>query len=344
VVLACSALGTSGLSLRALRKHRLPLSAEDRRHNARADRMIAEMENSASGSSSALDSLERSVDMRLASTKQELQKVMNFRKKAMKLLQSKIAELAASGDTGTTSQIRAALKAGRRLDRIQLDMNDGSGNTAESADADANASGDVESNEALTDAATDTTTENDANTDADTDSTSDTESDTDAAFEVGVVRDPITELQALDDAELSARDTLGETLDQFESVRFSGGRSSARSAVGLDNGAEAELDGGLDRTVTAQRNRIANLHDQRAILFRQERLRPEHLLRLNLAGSSRVDALRRDLDTLTAIGESAVYNTTPKIDFMGDAFGFRQSLASWRALIAAELATINSPT
>jgi hypothetical protein len=84
----------SGVDVARLRQHRrkttsasTATTAEDARHNARADKMIEELEH---GGSSMLDAMERSVDERLRSTQNELAKVTDFRKRALKLLQSKL--------------------------------------------------------------------------------------------------------------------------------------------------------------------------------------------------------------------------------------------------------------
>ncbi len=278
-------------------------AAEDAIHNARAQRMVDELE---AGDSSLLDAMEKSVDERLLSTKKELAEVTNFRKRAMKLLQSKLAALAAGGGddgspTGPAAQIRAALAQGKSLSAAYDQSTAGGGDESELTDSVGGGAGGAG----------------------------------------GLHSEPINELLSLDAQELEARSALDSETERFQSLR--GGASDAEDAS-----EEAAVDSSLDDSISQLKANLTAIQQQRTDLFRHERLHPERLLRVNAAGgAARIDALRMDLEKLrNEMSIGAVYAPPKSASADSDsaaadsaaAFGAKQSLASWIALIEAEIA------
>jgi hypothetical protein len=343
--------------------------------------MMAELD---SGDSSMLDALERSVDERLAATKRELLKVTDFRKRAMTLLQTKLGTTRLFSlfvmrfpsafclfSHAMRSQRSWRLAMIRRLQLRSVPPSNRGMLTLHSLSLSLLPSLRLCGSRTSTHTRVVSHRLSGTSSSAKSDAAAHPDSTAEADAAAGGVEDPIGALLALDSDEQQTREALEQAQQQMQSMRLQQTGASESGGEGLEAGEEEAMDLSLDQQVSALKQNLTRIHEQRTELFRylqprrlhplplwsnpsicyvwsHERLHPERLLRTSLHDAAqRLDALRSDRDRLhQQLSVEAVYAAPPAPDAAEEAeneeaaereaqaFGAKQALTSWVAVCA----------
>ncbi len=259
-------------------------------HEARASKMMAELD---SGDSSMLDALERSVDERLAATKRELLKVTDFRKRAMTLLQTKLGTTRLFSlfvmrfpsafclfSHAMRSQRSWRLAMIRRLQLRSVPPSNRGMLTLHSLSLSLLPSLRLCGSRTSTHTRVVSHRLSGTSSSAKSDAAAHPDSTAEADAAAGGVEDPIGALLALDSDEQQTREALEQAQQQMQSMRLQQTGASESGGEGLEAGEEEAMDLSLDQQVSALKQNLTRIHEQRTELFRYLQPRRLHPLPL----------------------------------------------------------------